>query len=45
MLSVPVQLIAWTDHTRNDLLYAERDVKHRLVQSLWVCDGIGRQRL
>ena len=31
MLSVPVQLIAWKDRPRNDLLCIERDVKHVLA--------------
>jgi len=34
MLSVPVQLIAWKDRPRNDLLYVKRDVKKLLTQSL-----------
>jgi len=34
MLSVPVQLIAWEDRPRNDLLCVERDVKHLLTHSL-----------
>jgi len=34
MLSVPVQLTAWKDRPRNDLLYVERDVKHLLSHSL-----------
>jgi len=34
MLSVPVQLIAWKDRARNDLLCVERDVKQLLKRSL-----------
>jgi len=38
MLSVPVQLIVWEDHTRNDLLCVERDVKQLLTHSLTHCE-------
>jgi len=34
MLSVPVQLIAWEDRPRNDLLCVERDVMQLLTDSL-----------
>ena len=34
MLSVPVQLIAWKDHSQNELLYVERDVKQLLTYLL-----------
>ena len=34
MLSVPVQLIAWKDRPRNDLLCVERDFKHLLTHSV-----------
>ena len=34
MLSVPVQLIAWEDRPRNDVLYVERDIKQLLTHSL-----------
>jgi len=34
MLSEPVQLIAWKDRPRNDLLCVEGDVKHLLTHSL-----------
>jgi len=33
MLSVAVQLIAWKDRPRNDLLCVERDVKQLLTHS------------
>jgi len=34
MLSVRVQLIAWKDHPRNDLLCVERDIERRLTHSV-----------
>jgi len=34
ILSVPVQLIAWKDRPRNDLLCVERDIKQLLTHSL-----------
>ena len=34
VLSVPVQVIAWKDPPRNDLLCVERNVKHLLTHSL-----------
>jgi len=39
MLSVPVQLIAWKDRPRNDLLCVEMDVKQllTLTHSLTAC--------
>jgi len=43
-MSVPVQLIAWKDRPRNDLLCVERDVKHLLTHpnsiiSEWIQNG------
>jgi len=35
MLSLPVQLIAWEDRPRNDLLCVERDVKQLLTHTIW----------
>ena len=42
MLSVPVQLIAWEDRPRNDLLCVERDVKHLLTHSRLCFVLVGR---
>jgi len=40
MLSVPMQLIGWTDRSWNDLLCVERDINQLLThpQSCWLSD-------